>query len=256
MTVIVVAAIGVVINVATAALFFRGRKGDLNIRAAFLHMAADALVSLGVVAAGTLYLWRSWAWIDPVMSLIVAGVVVVGTWSLFRESLHLLFDGVPEGIDLGEVRAALLALPGVRDLHELHVWGMASSQTALTAHLVLEAQHDDPDAAAAGGDTRATGTLQDPARHATTRVNELPKRRALLMDEASTIPSQPNERPACNSFLIIIRSSRRQTRKVTSPWRASGFRRFRLRRRRSSAGLATDGLPRPCSWPPSRTASC
>ena len=92
-------------------------------------MAADALVSLGVVAAGTLYLWRSWAWIDPVMSLIVAGVVVVGTWSLFRESLHLLFDGVPEGIDLGEVRAALLALPGVRDLHELHVWGMASSQT-------------------------------------------------------------------------------------------------------------------------------
>jgi len=146
MTVIVVAAIGVVINVATAALFFRGRKGDLNIRAAFLHMAADALVSLGVVAAGTLYLWRSWAWIDPVMSLIVAGVVVVGTWSLFRESLHLLFDGVPEGIDLGEVRAALLALPGVRDLHELHVWGMASSQTALTAHLVLEAQHDDPDA--------------------------------------------------------------------------------------------------------------
>jgi cobalt-zinc-cadmium efflux system protein len=146
MTVIVVAAIGVVINVATAALFFRGRKGDLNIRAAFLHMAADALVSLGVVAAGTLYLWRSWAWIDPVMSLIVAGVVVVGTWSLFRESLHLLFDGVPEGIDLGEVRAALLALPGVRDLHELHVWGMASSQTALTAHLVLEAQNDDPDA--------------------------------------------------------------------------------------------------------------
>ncbi len=146
MTVIVVAAFGVAINAATAALFFRGRKGDLNIRAAFLHMAADALVSLGVVAAGTLYLWRSWAWIDPVMSLIVAGVIVAGTWSLFRESLHLLFDGVPEGIDLGEVRAALLALPGVRDLHELHVWGMASSQTALTAHLVLEARYDHPDA--------------------------------------------------------------------------------------------------------------
>lgn len=145
MTVIVVAAIGVVINLATAALFFRGRKGDLNIRAAFLHMAADALVSLGVVAAGTFYLWRSWAWIDPVMSLIVAGVIVVGTWSLFRESLHLLFDGVPEGIQLGEVRAALLALAGVRDLHELHVRGMASSQTALTAHLVVNDPQADRD---------------------------------------------------------------------------------------------------------------
>ena len=78
--------------------------------------------------------------------MIVAGVVVVGTWSLFRESLHLLFDGVPEGIDVHEVRAALRTLPGVRGLHELHVWGMASSQTALTAHLILEAQYDDPDA--------------------------------------------------------------------------------------------------------------
>jgi len=144
-TVVVVAAIGVVINAATAALFFRGRKGDLNIRAAFLHMAADALVSVGVVAAGAIYLWRSWTWIDPVMSLIIAVVIVAGTWSLFRESLHLLFDGVPEGIDLREVRAALLALSGVRDLHELHVWGMASSQTALTAHLVLEAQYQDRD---------------------------------------------------------------------------------------------------------------
>jgi cobalt-zinc-cadmium efflux system protein len=145
-TVVIVAAIGVGINAATAALFFRGRKGDLNIRAAFLHMAADALVSVGVVAAGAIYLWRSWTWIDPVMSLIIAAVIVAGTWSLFKESLHLLFDGVPEGIDLREVRAALLALPGVRDLHELHVWGMASSQSALTAHLVLEAQHQDRDA--------------------------------------------------------------------------------------------------------------
>ena len=109
-------------------------------------MAADALVSLGVVAAGTIYLWRAWAWIDPVVSLIIAAVIVAGTWSLFRESLHLLFDGVPAGIDLPQVRAALLALPGVRRLHDLHVWGMASSQAALTAHLVLKTQHDDQDA--------------------------------------------------------------------------------------------------------------
>jgi len=145
-TVVIVAAIGVVINAATAALFFRGRKGDLNIRAAFLHMASDALVSLGVVAAGILYLWRSWTWVDPVMSLVIAVVVVFGTWSLFRESLHLLFDGVPEGIDLREVRAALVSMPGVQGLHELHVWGMATSANALTAHLVIGNQIIDRDA--------------------------------------------------------------------------------------------------------------
>ncbi len=139
-TVAVVAGIGVVINATTAALFFPGRRGDLNIRAAFLHMAADTLVSLGVVAAGLLYLWQAWAWVDPVVSLVIAVAVVAGTWSLFKGSLHLLFDGVPEGIDVREVRATLLGLPGVQGLHELHVWGMATSETALTAHLVV----DDP----------------------------------------------------------------------------------------------------------------
>jgi cobalt-zinc-cadmium efflux system protein len=142
MTVVVVAAIGVVVNATTAALFFHGRKGDLNIRAAFLHMAADALVSLGVVAAGVLYLWLAWMWIDPMVSLVIAAVIVVGTWSLFKESLHLLFDGVPEGID---VRATLLALPSVQGLHELHVWGMATSETALTAHLVVDDSQGDRD---------------------------------------------------------------------------------------------------------------
>jgi cobalt-zinc-cadmium efflux system protein len=143
--VVVVAAIGVVINATTAALFFHGRKGDLNIRAAFLHMAADALVSLGVVAAGLVYLWQQWAWVDPVVSLVIAAVIVVGTWSLFKESLHLLFDGVPKDIDVREVRATLLALPGVQGLHELHVWGMATSETALTAHLVVDAPQGDTD---------------------------------------------------------------------------------------------------------------
>ena len=144
-TVVVVAAIGVVVNATTAALFFRGRKGDLNIRAAFLHMAADALVSLGVVVAGVLYLWLAWMWIDPTVGLVIAAVIVVGTWSLFKESLHLLFDGVPEGIDVRDVRATLLALPGVRGLHELHVWGMATSETARTAHLVVDDLQGDRD---------------------------------------------------------------------------------------------------------------
>lgn len=109
-------------------------------------MAADTLVSLGVVVAGSLYLWQAWAWIDPVMSLIIAAVVVAGTWSLFRQSLHLLFDGVPEGIDVPEVRAAVLAVPGVAGVHDLHVWGMATSETALTAHLVLTDMQVDRDA--------------------------------------------------------------------------------------------------------------
>jgi cobalt-zinc-cadmium efflux system protein len=144
--VMIVAAIGVVTNAITAALFFRGRRGDLNIRAAFLHMAADTLVSLGVVAAGGLYLWQSWTWIDPVMSLVIAVVIVAGTWSLFRGSMHLLFDGVPHGIPVSEVRAMLLALPGVQGVHDLHIWGLATSETALTAHLVVG---DEPGAVSA-----------------------------------------------------------------------------------------------------------
>ena len=136
-TIIAVAAVGIVINTATALLFRRGRKTDLNIRGAFLHMAADALVSLGVVIGGALYLWRGFSWIDPVMSLLIAALIVVGTWSLFRQSLHLLFDGVPEGIDLAAVRKQLLGLPGVGEVHDLHVWAMGTSHTALTAHLVL-----------------------------------------------------------------------------------------------------------------------
>jgi len=141
-TIIAVAAVGIVINTATALLFMRGRKGDLNIRGAFLHMAGDALVSLGVVIGGALYLWQGWTWVDPVMSLAIAVVIVVGTWSLFKQSLHLLFDGVPQGIDLATVRTVLLSLPGVADVHDLHVWAMGTSQTALTAHLVLNESAD------------------------------------------------------------------------------------------------------------------
>lgn len=135
--IIAVAAVGIVVNTATALLFMRGREKDLNIRGAFVHMAADALVSLGVVLAGALYLWQGWTWIDPVVSLLIALVILIGTWSLFRQSLHLLFDGVPDGIDLVAVRSCLLALPGVDSVHDLHVWAMGTSEVALTAHLVM-----------------------------------------------------------------------------------------------------------------------
>lgn len=137
MTMIVVAGIGVVINGATAMLFSGAHKHDVNIRGAFLHMAADALVSLAVVLAGLIYLWRGWAWIDPAISLAIALVIVIGTWSLFRQSLSLLFDGVPAHIELADVRTALLQTKGVLALHDLHVWALASMETALTAHVVL-----------------------------------------------------------------------------------------------------------------------
>lgn len=140
-TVIVVAAVGVLVNGLTAWLFMAGSQTDLNIRGAFLHMAGDALVSLGVVAAGLLYLQFGWGWLDPLVSLAIAVVIVLGTWGLFRQSLHLAFDGVPEGIDLVEVHAWLSAQPGVVDVHDLHVWALGTSDVALTAHLVMPAGH-------------------------------------------------------------------------------------------------------------------
>ncbi|MDZ4251423.1 MAG: cation diffusion facilitator family transporter [Sulfuritalea sp.] len=140
-TIMVVAAVGVLVNGATAALFMAGRQSDLNIRGAFLHMAADALVSLGVVAAGALYLWTGWAWLDPVTSMAIALVIIAGTWGLFRQSLHLLFDGVPESVALTEVDALLRALPGVKGVHDLHVWAMSTTEIALTAHLVMPGGH-------------------------------------------------------------------------------------------------------------------
>jgi cobalt-zinc-cadmium efflux system protein len=135
-TVIVVAAIGIAINGVTALLFMRGRN-DLNLRGAFWHMAADALVSAGVVLAGVLALLYGWERLDPLVSLLIAVVIVVGTWGLFRQSLHLLFDGVPAHIDLPAVRDSLAALPGVTQVHDLHVWAMGTTEIALTAHLVM-----------------------------------------------------------------------------------------------------------------------
>lgn len=140
-TIMVVAGIGILINSATAWLFMHGSKSDLNIRGAFLHMTADALVSLGVVIAGALALWFGWDWIDPVASLLIAAVILISTSRLFRDSLHLLFDGVPWQINPAEIRLYLESLPGVVNVHDLHIWAMSTSQIAMTVHLVIPRGH-------------------------------------------------------------------------------------------------------------------
>jgi cobalt-zinc-cadmium efflux system protein len=142
-TMMAVAAVGIVINTATALLFARGRKTDLNIRGAFLHMAADALVSLGVVVAGALVLWTRADWIDPLTSLLIVVVIGFGSWGLLRDSVKMGLLAVPEGIDEGEVRDFLSGLPGVTTVHDLHIWPMSTTETALTAHLVMPGGHDD-----------------------------------------------------------------------------------------------------------------
>ena len=144
--VLAVAAAGIALNGATAWLFVSGSKDDLNLRGAFLHMAADALVSLGVVIGAAVVLATGWTWIDPALSLLIAAVVVWGTGSLFAQSLHLLFDGVPHGVDLRAVRARLLDFPYVLGLHDLHVWALSTSKVGLTAHLVLRAEAPATDA--------------------------------------------------------------------------------------------------------------
>ena len=131
-----VAAVGIVINGATALLFMAGRKGDLNIQGAFTHMAADALVALGVVVAGAVIYWTGWLWVDPAVSLVVSVVIIGGTWSLLRDSVNFSLDAVPPGIDQEKIALFLQGLPGVAEVHDLHIWGMSTTETALTAHLV------------------------------------------------------------------------------------------------------------------------
>ena len=139
--IIIVAAIGVAINTATALMFLSGRKGDMNIQAAFQHMAADALVSVGVVIAGIGILWTDWLWLDPVLSLVISALIVVGTWGLLKDSFHLAIDGVPNNIDERAVRTYLLECSGVVQIHDLHIWSMSTLETALTAHLVIPTGH-------------------------------------------------------------------------------------------------------------------
>jgi cobalt-zinc-cadmium efflux system protein len=135
-TVLWVAAIGVAVNAGTAWLFASGRKGDVNVRGAFLHMAADAGVTVGVIAAALLIRWTGWLWLDPAVSLVIGAVILAGTWGLLRESVDLAMASVPADIDPDEVRAWLGSLPGVTEVHDLHIWAMGTTERALTAHLV------------------------------------------------------------------------------------------------------------------------
>jgi len=140
-TVAWVAAIGILVNGFTALLFARGRSRDLNVKSAFLHLAADALVSAGVVAAGIAIALTGRLWLDPAVSLVVSAVIVYGTWGLFRDATGLALNAVPGGIDVPAVRAHLAALSGVGEVHDLHIWGMSTTETALTCHLVMPGGH-------------------------------------------------------------------------------------------------------------------
>lgn len=139
--VMIVAAIGIVINGITAWLFASGRKGDVNIRGAFLHMAADAAVSAGVVIGGGLILWTGAEWIDPVVSLLIVAVILWSSWGLFRTSVNMALQAVPPGIDHDAVVEALYSLPGVAHIHDLHIWPMSTTESALTAHLYMPGGH-------------------------------------------------------------------------------------------------------------------
>jgi cobalt-zinc-cadmium efflux system protein len=136
-TIIVVAAVGVVINTITALLFASGQKHDLNIRSAFLHMAADAGISLGVVVAGVVIMLKGWLWVDPLISLAIVVIILAGTWSLLRDSINLVIDAVPQGIDMAGIRDYLTGLENVSRIHDLHVWALSTTETALTVHLVV-----------------------------------------------------------------------------------------------------------------------
>lgn len=140
-TMMIVAGIGVLVNAATAYLFVKGKGKDINIRGAYLHMAADAGVSVGVVIAGLLITLTGWLWLDPVISLVIVIVITIGTWDLLRDSFLMSVDAVPKGINVKEVENHLKSLPGVSEIHDLHIWAMSTTETALTVHLVMPDQN-------------------------------------------------------------------------------------------------------------------
>lgn len=136
-TISIVAAIGILINTITALLFFRNKKTDINIRGAFLHLMSDAVVSAALVVGGIIIIYTNWYWIDPLLGILVAVVIVFSTWNLLRDSLRLSLDGVPLGIDLKAVRSAIEKITGVLDFHHIHIWALSTTENALTGHVVL-----------------------------------------------------------------------------------------------------------------------
>ena len=182
--VIWVAAAGVGVNGLTALLFFSGRKGDLNIRGAFMHMAADAGLALGVVLTGIVILATGWHWLDPAASLVISGVILIGTWGLLRDSVNLALDAVPEGGDIDALTSFLSGLSGVVGVHDLHVWGMSTTETALTVHLVVP--HRPP------GDEfieRVQGELHDrfDIEHTTLQIEDADAEHPCEFDSGETI---------------------------------------------------------------------
>ena len=224
-TIMVVAGIGIVINTATALLFMRGRDSDLNIRGAFLHMAADALVSAGVVVAGGLALWFGWSWLDPVASLVIAAIIVVGTWSLFRQSLHLLFDGVPDSVDLHAVQALLEALPGVA----------RCARPACLGHGQRGDRHD-----RAPGDARGPGRRCLPAAGHGAAARALRDRACHAAGDAGAV--QPRVRGAQPGFTHAARECRGEPRRPTRTSAEADLSTVNA----APAALCSDGI---ASWP-------
>ena len=168
--IMVVAAIGFVINLGTALMFMRDQHSDLNSRGAYLHMMADAAVSIGVVIAGGVIWMTGWSIIDPLVSLGIVAVILIGTWGLLKDSVNLAMDAAPRGTDVEAVRAAFLALPGVTAVHDLHVWGLSTTETALTAHLC----HDRPDADVLLAEAQAMARGQFHIGHTTLQLEAEP----------------------------------------------------------------------------------
>jgi cobalt-zinc-cadmium efflux system protein len=143
-TMIVVAIVGAVVNTASALLFLRGRERDLNLKSAFVHLASDAVLAVGVAVAGGVIMFTGWLWLDPAVSIVLAMTILAGTWSLMKKSANLMLDAVPEGIDPERVKAFLGGLPSVVEVHDLHIWAMSTTETALTAHLVMPGNSCEP----------------------------------------------------------------------------------------------------------------
>jgi cobalt-zinc-cadmium efflux system protein len=139
-TMAIVAGIGIGVNALSAFLFFRDKESDLNVKGAYLHLLADALVSLGTVVAGLIIIGTGWYWVDPVVSLVIIVVIIVSTWNLLRDSLRLSLDAVPPGIEMDKIREAALKIPGVKDIYHIHVWAMSTTENALTAQVLVSEQ--------------------------------------------------------------------------------------------------------------------